>query len=66
MCNARSTDANRLKTYTGHYVLLDTKSEKIILGTGHSKMDRGFNHPILGRLLLPINLLVDFDENRDE
>lgn len=66
MCNVRSTDANRLKTYTGDYALLDTQSEKIVLSTGRSKMDRGFNHPILGRFLLPINLLGDFDENRDE
>jgi hypothetical protein len=66
MSGARSTDTNRLKTHTADYVALDPMQEKVILRTGRSKVDRGFNHPILGRLLLPVDLLGDYDENRDE
>ena len=57
-------DANRLKTNAKDYAPLDPETEKIILSSGKSKMDRGFNHPVLGRLLLPVDLLGEYDENR--
>jgi hypothetical protein len=60
----RSVDANRLKTHTADYVPLDPNN-KIVLSIGKSKMDRGFNHKALGRLLVPVNLLEEYDENRD-
>lgn len=65
LSNSRSTDANRLKVYTADYVPLDPEKEKVVLSIGRSKTDRGFNHPVLGRLLLPVDLLGEYDENRD-
>lgn len=62
--SARCTDANRLKVNTADYTPLDPK-EKVILSKGRSKADRGFNHPVLGRLLLPVNLLGEWDANRN-
>ncbi|KAI0270166.1 hypothetical protein BGY98DRAFT_1068061 [Russula aff. rugulosa BPL654] len=62
--SVRSADANRLKTHTADYVPLDPNN-KIVLNIGKSKMDRGFNHKALGRLLVPVNLLEEYNENRD-
>ena len=66
MLNSRSMDANRLKTHTANYAPLDPENERVVLCTGRSKMDRGFNHPVLGRLLLPVDLLGEYDRNHNE
>ena len=63
---ARSTDANQLKMHTAEYVPLDPKVEKVVLTFGRSKMDRGFNHPKLGHLLVPVHLLEEYDRNHNE
>ncbi|KAI0266035.1 hypothetical protein BGY98DRAFT_501775 [Russula aff. rugulosa BPL654] len=57
--SVRSADANRFKTHTADYVPLDPNN-KIVLSIGKSKMDRGFNHTALGRLLVPVNLLEEY------
>jgi hypothetical protein len=61
---SRASDANRLKVHTATYAPFDPE-EKVTLNTGKSKADRGFNHPVLGRLLIPIDLLGEYDEDRD-
>ena len=64
MSAVRSADANRLKTNTADYAPLDPNVENVVLSVGRSKMDRGFNHPVLGRLLIPVNLLAEYNEDR--
>jgi hypothetical protein len=66
MSRARSSDTNRLKTCIAEYVPLDPKDgeQKVVLNTGKSKADQGFKHPVLGRLLIPVQLLEEYDLDR--
>ena len=65
MCSARGVDAHRLKTQTGLYASLDPNDpeQRILLNDGNSKADRGFNHPKLGRYLLPVKYLEEYDKD---
>lgn len=61
MRSARSIDAHRLKELAGRFAS-ETVGTQIGLD-GDSKMDRGFNHNKLGRLLIPVEYIKEYDRD---
>lgn len=60
MRGVRAADACRLKELTG--MLASTAKDALGLSK-NSKTDRGFNHPTLGRLLIPVKHYKVFDRD---
>lgn len=62
---ARSEDSKSLKAAGLNYVAMDAPGKQLdppILSTDKSS-HRGFKHPMLGRLLCPVQFLKDFDKD---
>ncbi|KAI9433957.1 hypothetical protein H4582DRAFT_2081635 [Lactarius indigo] len=55
-----SGDAHHLKTHT---TMLASKTKANLTLSRDSKSDRGFNHDILGRLLIPIEHIAEYDSD---
>ncbi len=62
MRNARSTDAHTLKICTSNLARATATDPAIDL-MAHSKVDRGFTNDTLGRLLVPIDYLGEYDKD---
>lgn len=62
--DARSDDSNSIKDKTDRLVVADPENEALLppIDSRGYKADRGFNHPILGKMLAPMSLSY---ENRD-
>ncbi|KAF8269196.1 hypothetical protein EI94DRAFT_1799482 [Lactarius quietus] len=62
MQNARSGDAHILKIRASDLAREKSTDPAIDLML-QGKVDRGFNHPVLSQMILPIDYLKDFDRN---
>ena len=66
---ARGNDIKSLLDKGLAYLVLDLPNQQLqpFIGSTSSKEEtRGHNHIVLSRLLCPVRLLADFDENPDE
>lgn len=66
--SARSDDISSLKRDGLGYIALDLPGGAIvpIIPAKASKSVRGFNHPVLGRLLCPLRYLAAFEADPEE
>lgn len=68
---SRANDTKSLKWEALEYLLIDSPSPAAVLAPkptkgseiSEAKSDRGFAHPMLGRLLCPARLLSTYDED---
>jgi hypothetical protein len=60
MRSSRSNDISRLKSLTRTLI---PENDPGILLNARSKEDRGFNHDLLGRMLIPVQLIGVYDKD---
>lgn len=62
---ARSNDSSSLKHDAMGYIMKNPDAEALIppIPKGKFKSDRGFNHPVIARMLCPMARLNDYDAN---
>jgi hypothetical protein len=65
-CNsARSEAFNRINLFTDRYLESGTRPVKCDLTTTR-KTSRGLNHPQIGRLIIPVEHVAEWDENTEQ
>jgi len=60
---ARSNDSSSLKHDAMGYIMKDPDTEPLVppIPRGKFKSDRGFNHPVIARMLCPMARLKELD-----
>lgn len=58
---SRSNDIYHLKTDTAR--LVSEIGKQVVTLSADSKSDRGFNHNVLGRMLIPIEHIGEYDKD---
>ena len=59
--NARAQDTNSARYEVPTFVPLDPLVDVVQPPISRNKSARGFNHPVIGKLLCPLRLLPEFE-----
>jgi hypothetical protein len=61
--SARATDTNSSRYEVPTFVPLDPLVDVVQPPITKDKCSRGFNHPVVGKLLCPLRLLPEYEED---
>jgi hypothetical protein len=61
--NARSQDSNSARYEVPTFVPLDPLVDVVEPPITNNKSARGFNHPVVGKLLCPLRLIPEYETN---